>query len=456
MSTEEVSTRIDVEPMIASRANLRQRFSRLLSGDKRHFLFSFATTITCFGLFFLQGIFIARMLGPEGRGEFGSALYFPRDILLYAGLLGAVEIFAGNAARRQSNNRQLKLSAIKFGLLTGVLTGLVAAAISCITFVAIGKSFVIPFCLLVCLFLPFEHVHHTISSVDRGQGSYTRYNINRLLFTVTFPILILVVWQTELASALGISNLLLACLTFIVARIIGLLPTLCGWKLRAALAERRSDLAGSDLPRTGQLLNEGRPYALSMIISEAFDRMDIFLVLALADMVTAGHYFVAVPAAALLIMAPNTLAIFTFNAGANKDFVPSIRNTTSIIVGMVLFQIVACLIMEFLVGFLIKYAFSDSYLPSIPFAMWLIPAAAIKGLLQATDGYLKGRERPACGIWARMSGIVVMLIFVALLYPRFEIIAIPMAACISQLFSFVLVTTGLYRDIIQQNRNQNL
>ena len=53
---------------------------------------TFLTTLAVFGIYLIQGVVIARILGPVGRGEFGTAMFFPRDVFLYAGLLGGIEV----------------------------------------------------------------------------------------------------------------------------------------------------------------------------------------------------------------------------------------------------------------------------------------------------------------------------------------------------------------------------
>ncbi len=57
-----------------------------------------ATSLGSFGLFAIQGVLLARMLGPDQRGAFAAAGLYPQA-LLYLGMLGAPELFAGYASR---------------------------------------------------------------------------------------------------------------------------------------------------------------------------------------------------------------------------------------------------------------------------------------------------------------------------------------------------------------------
>jgi len=407
------------------------------------------TTFSVFAIYLIQGIIVARILGATGRGEFGTALYFPRDILLWAGLLGAVEIVTGYAAKRQCNPVLLKYSAAKLGLITGSLTAIVAAVLSTALLVPTGKTYLIPYCLLCCLFVPFEHVHLTISSVDRGNESFFRYNVNRLIFALAFPVCMLMAWLVSLDQVFGTSWLTLTCLIWVFAKVVGLLPTLRDMDLfsgskRSALLNQLNLAQQETVPGSGHLLKEGRPYAVSVFIAELFDRLDVFLILALALVIDSGYYFVAVPAAAMLIIAPNALGVFTFNAGARKDVNVSRSLAAKVLGATAVFQIAATLVFSLVIDDLIIFFFTEEFAPAIPFALWLLPASAMKGFQQAADGYLKGRGRPIIGVWARGISILVMLAFVALTFQRTGLLSIPQAACVGQAFSMVLITIAVF------------
>ena len=91
--------------------------------------------------------------------------------------------------------------------------------------------------------------------------------------------------------------------------------------------------------------------------------------------------------------------------------------------------------------------YSSAFAAAIPFAMWLLPAAAIKGFLQAADGYLKGRGKPMIGVLARGISIFVMLGFVAVTWSRWELLSIPMAACVGQAVAMVMIVTGILLNV---------
>ena len=91
------------------------------NSELRNVFATFLTTLAVFGIFFVQGIILARILGPLGRGEFGTSIQIPRDLLLYAGLLGGIEIVNSYASKGVRSLVKLRYSAARLGLITGPL-----------------------------------------------------------------------------------------------------------------------------------------------------------------------------------------------------------------------------------------------------------------------------------------------------------------------------------------------
>ena len=430
------------------------------AGELGSMFATFATTLAIFGIYLFQGVLVARILGPLGRGEFGHAIYFPRDVLLYAGLLGGIEIVNTYATKGLVNTRTLKYSAAKLGFVSGLLTAVLAAGFSVLMLLTVGKAYLIPFCLVACAFIPWEHMHLVISAVDRGKADYRRYNVNRLLFALSFPLIVCIAFGLGLEKLLPgeHASLWLMCSLFVLARIAGLLPTLRGMDVwttfKRTVLTRGSEPATELIPRPNvkQLLNEGRPYAFSMLATEVFERLDIFLIMMFATVETSGHYFVAVPAAALLTVAPNALGVFTFNAGANPDRKISFRDAISVMSGTAVFQVATTIVFWWVIPTLMIMVFTDKYAESVPFVLALAPACAIKGYLQAIDGYLKGRGKPLIGVWSRMVSIVAMLVFFFFAYPHYGLFSIPFAACFGQAISMLIISAAVLYDVDKESK----
>jgi O-antigen/teichoic acid export membrane protein len=211
-----------------------------------------------------------------------------------------------------------------------------------------------------------------------------------------------------------------------------------------------------------RLLIAGRWFAVSTLATEVFERLDVLLIVALAPIVESGYYFVAVPVAAVLTIAPNALGVFTFNAGADPNRRVPLSLAASVMTGTAVLQILSAIVYSIAMPVLIIAVFKDDFANSIPYALWLLPAAAMKGFLQAADGYLKGRGRPMIGVWSRVFSTLAMIGFLVVAFQWFseqvenKWLFIPMAACIGQAISLVLISIAVVRDVRQRDRELNL
>ena len=84
-----------------------------------------ATTIAVsFGIVALQlaqGILLARLLGPQGRGEYATAVLY-MQMVLYIGLFGAVEVVCRYSGDERIHRPSLRKSAFRLALITSGIT----------------------------------------------------------------------------------------------------------------------------------------------------------------------------------------------------------------------------------------------------------------------------------------------------------------------------------------------
>jgi hypothetical protein len=408
------------------------------------FLFTFVSNWLLFGIFFVQGVILARCLGADGRGEFGTILFFPRDLLLYVGMMGATEVITALAGRYPASSGQLRAAGVRLGLLTGVLTIAVAVALAAVFLIPTGKGALLGLVALTALFLPLEHIQIVVSGVDRGRGDFFRYNLNRLFFGACFPLL-LTVWFGFGGNSLWPGHdLEQVCLLFLASRVVGVIPTLLPHS-RDAGEEGRSlenREGGAVQLKATELLGIGRGYGWSMLASECFERLDVLLIVMLASFTEAGNYFVAIPAATLVTLLPNAAALFSFNAGNNPEFRPRPSRVLLLLLSALGLQALVGMGLWLVLPPLIATLFGGGFEMSIAFALWLLPSCALKGYLQFVDSFLKGRGYSVLGVWTRLVAIVVMLASVWFLFPSLKLFAIPAGALIGQ--SLVAVVLSLF------------
>ncbi len=401
----------------------------------------FATVVTSFVLFgfmTLQGVFLARMLGPDGRGQYATAVFYTQT-LIYVGMLGTQYAVARWAARKHKDAVGLIYSTRRLGMLTGFGTMLVVAVLA-FTALPPDKRYLAPLCLLCSLFLPFEHVRLLWLSVDHGRGDFRRYNMSRLAAGVAFPLLLGIAW------ACGAHTAFVASILFAASPLMGLLYQ----RLSRSVAEEPSVTRNG--PTVQRILHRGRPYALNVLVSDLCDRLDIFLFMWLTSFTIQGYYAAAVPAANLLLVVPIALSLFAFNAGARRERRPTaghVAKSAALIAGVQLIAVVAfALVLEPLM----VLVFGPDFRGAVPLALVLLPAYAVAGCGRVAEAFLQGRNKAILGVYTRLVGAVVMCVFVYLAFDRWAELSIPLGA----LAGYTVSTLLLFAAIILNVRSNSL
>ncbi|WP_236621409.1 lipopolysaccharide biosynthesis protein [Rhodopirellula sallentina] len=383
-----------------------------------------------------QGILLARLLGPEGRGQYATTVLYVQ-LLLYVGLFGGLEVICRYAAEGKTDILRLRRAAMWLGITTGTITTLVAVAFNVLALPE-EKRFLMPLGCLCAISIIGQHVMLIMTAVDRGAGKFAAYNMLRFVAAAVFPTLLLI------AAILTNVTLTLACGLFVVSSLIS---------MAACMHGIQKPLRGDSQPPVGQLLRESRPYGIAMLATDLFERLDLLMAMWLIPLVTQGFYAAMVPVVYPLTVIPNTLGIFLFNAGADDKRTLTTRDVHRILGGSIAIQTVSTIAFMLLVGPLVNLVYGEEFDPAVRFALWLAPVSAIKGILQGLDSYVKGRGRPLAPIRCRIVASIVMIAVVAALLPSQGAVAIAMAALVGQVLCLIWLSAIVYTDVSQSKNS---
>jgi O-antigen/teichoic acid export membrane protein len=389
------------------------------------------TSLTVFFMTAVQGVLLAQLLGPEARGEY-SAVTFYTQTLTYIGLLGALLAIARRAARGADDDQQLRRSALRLGAGTGLATIGVVAVLLLVGLPA-EKRFLAPLGLACALLLPCEHMRLALLAVDQGRGEYRRFNALRLTAALVFPCSLAVLWVAGGATLPRIVGLTIA------SSLVGLAAALC--------SGRRFAWRGPASPPPSRLVREGLPYAAALAVSDLFNRLDMLMILWLAELTVQGYYAAAVPAANLLIVAPNALSIFSFNAGAKREC--SLSAMCRVAAGVAALQAISAIGFALMLKPLMMLVYGARFEGAVPLALALLPAYAINGGSQVAEGYLRGRGKPSAGVWARVAGGAAMIVAAFALYSQWRELSIPIGASVGQAVAGLWILWALVAEVRQ-------
>ncbi|MGN6545308.1 MAG: lipopolysaccharide biosynthesis protein [Aureliella sp.] len=399
-------------------------------------LVTLCASLGTFGFFAVQGILLARLLGPEMRGGFAAAVLFPQT-LLYLGLLGAPELFAGYAARGADDSR-LRRSAARYGFCAGMVMLGVCLLLD-VLFIRDQFRWVLPLACLCAISLPLQQIRLAVQAVDHGQRQWNRYNQGRLLAAAAFPAALVV------AFVFGLTDLRSICVLFVVSQAAALL-----------LAQRgmRQSWRGSGEVPVGGALKEARPLIAAWFASELLERLDMCLMLALvSDEATLGYYAAATPIAALMIIVPNAASLYAFNRGARADEIPAYRTVWQCLVAGVAIQAVSAVALGALLPWLVYLFYGPKFAPTVVFAWLLLPAGVFRGLLQAIDGYLRARGKAGVSVKMRLISTAILIIVSVGLSPWLgqwglpAAYSIPIGLSVALGFCFVAMSIAMLADV---------
>jgi O-antigen/teichoic acid export membrane protein len=412
MLTDDAEPRAAVLPVGCRKGMAARLFESGWATTEKHraLLGTVGTSFAVLSITVVQGVLLARLLGPTARGEYGTAVFYAQA-LLYIGMLGAPLAIASRATRGTHPLPQLRGASMRLGLMTGLATMLVVMLLALVALPAERRPLA-PLCALCALMLPTEHMRLSLLAVDHGRGAFARYNACRLVAALVFPAMLGVVWWTRSGSVT-----LVAVLTILVP-VVGL-----GFELATGGGTDVLSRAG---PSARTLLGEGLPHAFSLAVGNLFGRLDALLILWLSDLTVQGYYLAAVPAAGMLVVAPNAIALFSFNAGANPRHRLTRREALAAAAKVAGMQAAMAGCLALVVGVLIRLVYGDRFAGAVPFALALIPAQAVCGCAIVAEGYLRGRGKPAISAWAYLLSMPVMGIAVWALFGKFGALAIPL------------------------------
>lgn len=416
------------DTLVDSSAPVRSRRRTLAT----QFVTTAGVAFAIVGLQMGQGILLARILGPVGRGEYATAVFFVQ-MLLYIGLFGGLEIICRYAAETRTDGlgAPLRRAAFKLGWTTGTITTLIAIALSFFALPA-DKQFLYPLAILCSLSIVGQQVMLMMTATDRGSGQFGIYNLRRVIAAAAFPALLLV---THLLVGV---TLAIACGLFVIASLISMAACMTGLP---------QPFRGPSEPAVSTLLKQARPYALSMFATDLFERLDLLLILWIAGLQEQGYYAAMVPVVYPLTVLPNTMGLFLFNVGADSEQRLSITNVHRILGTSVLVQAACTLVFMLLIGNVIEWLYGSDFAPAVEFALWLAPVAAIKGILQGLDSYVKGRGKPLVAIRCRVVAMGLMLVTSLMLSDHYGAVAVAIAALAGQVLCLVWLSAIIYADV---------
>ncbi|HET9367366.1 MAG TPA: oligosaccharide flippase family protein [Candidatus Udaeobacter sp.] len=388
----------------------------------REFVSTLVTNLVIQACTIVQGILVARLLGPVGRGQFAAAILWPT---LFAGVTG---LGVGVALARRAGRATDLARVIRTGLVLTLFTGALGAILCAIAIpwllpgadAVVRKAAYAYVPIVIC-----SHVSLALIAIDQGAGWFSRMNWTRLIVNPIYLAFVIVLWLAKIRDVFWfVISLLIASGAVALARV--------------GMALRHAPLPGP-LEPVKSVFREALPFGFAGLLTPITQTADKALLLYLLGTTQLGFYTVALTAASIVNSLAGAAGTVSFGMSTQvKD-----REGFDRIARMFRFTawtwLLAGLAVAVIIPIMLPLLYGLAFRPAIWPAILLIPAAAFTGQASILEESMRAQGRAFIGLEARAAGLVVMIAVGWLLAPALGIFGVVLAAIVSQAIVLIVM-----------------
>lgn len=411
----EFSLRIAIQP----------KWSGLKSRLGSHFTVTLIAQVAILGLGALSGVVVARLLGPQGRGELAALTLWP-SMLVSLAAMGINQAIVYNTGRRPCALSEIWTGSTVIGLGQSILVVLVGLPVISLALRQYSSS-VRDLALLFLAASPLVILSGYPGNLLQGRLDLSSFNLIRTiaplvyaggvaaLFLLHRPFLREVVSCQILGYgvALGIGYWIL----------FKKVPIRFAWDSDACLS----------LVSYGWKTQLGN---VSSYINRSVDQLVLSLFVAPSEL---GLYVVAVTMATAVGLFPQAAGIVTLAAGSNSNSIQARRIIGHSFRASLSWLIIMCSLLYILAPALIRVIFGVAFARSATACRILLPGAAALGLNQVLYDGARSLGQPALPSYAESFATAVTLLGLWAFLPKLGFIGAALASTLAYISSFVFM-----------------
>lgn len=373
----------------------------------------------------LISVITARVLGPEGKGQYVAAT-MAVTLAIFIVNLGVGQASIYYLRRGEATTGDVLVSNSALALITGTLATLVLWV--AMPWLQTWRIVEIPAHLAVLVFamIPMGLWEHYLGHILLGQQRFIGYNLYRLLagvLTIPLSLFFYVLLRDGLAAF---------TYTYVICSIVPVFVGLRVLPINWRVARLRPAL----------LLKEvryGIKVALSVLLKFIDLRLDVFIISALAGSSAVGFYTTATAMANLVDRLPSAAAQVLFPKVADRldrggpQFTALISRTVLAI--SALLGLAIALSSNLLIAFL----YEERFLPAVMPLWILLPGTVAFGLFRILTSHLSGCGHPEYSLYTSLVSATITITLDLALIPVWGILGAAAASTISYMTSAVLI-----------------
>jgi O-antigen/teichoic acid export membrane protein len=380
----------------------------------------------------VTGVILARILGPDGRGELAAITLWP-GIILTLGGLGIPHTIAYFVASRPEEGAKVYTNALTLSVFQSLL--LVTVGLLIIPWALEGQfAHVMHLCMFYLISIPLSLVAGINAGFLQGLLRMREHSIVRTVPSVVYMVGLLVFFAS------GINNLGILVFWLLFILFISILVGASSiWKI-----------IGKDFALDRHLLRHMVGYGLKTQAANSMQtfnlRLDQLIMSIFLLPQSLGYYVVAVTIAGAvqpLCSAVGTIAlpdVASREAGSQAQRVTAILRCTFLI----LVPLIGLLIL--LMPWLVPLAFGPAFDPAIFPAQVLAIGGLFLGMNSVLTEGLRGMNRPGTAAGAELGSLATTVLLLYFLLPRYGITGAAVASVIAYATTFVIMAVCLAKQ----------
>ncbi len=361
-------------------------------GSAKSYIGTFATNVFIQGCTVLQGILLARILGPDGRGEYTAIILWP-SLFASLGIVG-VDMAIARQAGKYDDPKSFVQIAILTALVTGGTTALLCG-LSLPYLIPKALHHILPTVYLFILFIPINHIVMNLQGIDLGLGNFTILNFSR---AVLYPVYLLGI---TLSWLLAHDKVYWCIVALIFANASAVVFRICNYK-EVPLCSL------SELKLNGSIVRDSFPFFCASVLSTLYQQVDKMLLVWLLPVREIGYYTVALSAGTVLNSLNQALGAVTFSDATRRLHRTGFPAVAQILRRGAIFSVIGAGFLGAALPFLLPLVYGNEFAGAVALALLLLPGATLAGLGGIVDQDLRGQGKPIAGVVARVVGLLII------------------------------------------------
>lgn len=398
---------------------------------------TFVSRSITLGLNLLSGIFLARFLGPEGRGLYAYLLLFPE----YASSLGGLgfhEAVTYHASLGKYKLNEIVGTTIAFSIILGIIYLLMINAMFIFGIISTKGATIIQTAIILAA-IPFGHLNQNLGNFMRGIQDFLYFNIFNIFQAAIYLsgiIIALIIYKGGLSGS-------------ILAYLVAILSTALFATIYIFSKLKKSPRLNYDFLKEG--LTFGIKIWMGTVSSILSRRIDFFLLPLIINVAALGQYAVATQIAEVLLIFPASIStVLMPKITVSKSL--SYKIVSKWLKLQIIFFICAAIAYIFVGETFITIILGEQFIDAYKILIYLLPGILTLSLSTIFSSFFSGKGYPLINSYAAFSGLIFGMVAYLVLIPKFGALGAAIGSSISYSIQCGVQLIAYYRKGLRGKR----